>query len=301
MVGKGSAPGTTTCHNEVARLRPRLLAWYAETARPLPWRRTRDPYRILVSEVMLQQTQVSRVEPAYRAFLRRFPTVRALAAAAPAEVLTAWRGLGYNRRALNLHRAARAVVEHHGGTVPADLRRLVALPGVGDYTARAVLAFAYGVDAAPVDTNVARVLARAVAAEPLSRARAQHLADAVLPRGRAAEWGNALMDLGAGVCTAKTPRCGDCPVAAVCAWRRAGGADPAAADPSRSRPQAAFAGSDRFHRGRLVDALRRGPLTADRLADAAALDDEARLDALVGRLVDEGLAEWAGSELRLPA
>ncbi|HWH32576.1 MAG TPA: A/G-specific adenine glycosylase [Egibacteraceae bacterium] len=277
-----------------------LLDWYAAQARALPWRRTRDPYRVLVSEIMLQQTQVSRVEPLYRAFLRRFPSARALAAAPAAEVLGAWRGLGYNRRALNLHRAAQAVVQRHGGRVPGDLEALRALPGVGDYTARAVLAFAFGRDAAPVDTNVARVLARAVAGAPLGKAQAQRLADAVLPRGRAAEWGNALMDLGARVCTARLPRCEDCPVASACAWRRAGGADPAAAGALRPRPQAPFAGSDRFHRGRLVDALRDGPLLPGALGRAAQLDDAARLEGIVAALVREGMAQWAGGVLRLP-
>ena len=277
-----------------------LLAWYAPQARALPWRQTRDPYRILVSEIMLQQTQVSRVEPLYRAFLERFPTPAALAQAPTAEVLTAWRGLGYNRRALNLRRAAQAIAEHHGGRVPADLAALKALPGVGDYTARAVLAFAFGQDAAPVDTNVARVLARVVAGTPLSRAEAQRLAEEALPAGRAAEWGNALMDLGAQVCTARAPKCADCPVAAACTWRARGGEDPAAAGVLRPRSQAPFAGSDRFHRGCLVDALRHGPVAADRLGDAAQLHDPPRLDTVVRSLVHDGLAEWREGELRLP-
>ena len=277
-----------------------LLAWYAPQARALPWRQTRDPYRILVSEIMLQQTQVSRVEPLYRAFLERFPTPAALAQAPAADVLTAWRGLGYNRRALNLQRAAQSVVEHHGGQVPADLAALKALPGVGDYTARAVLAFAFGQDAAPVDTNVARVLARVVAGAPLSRAEAQRLAQEALPAGRAAEWGNALMDLGAQVCTARAPKCTDCPVAAACAWRARGGEDPAATGSLRPRSQTPFAGSDRFHRGRLVDALRHGPVPAGRLGEAAQLHDAPRLDMVVRSLVQDGLAEWREGELRLP-
>jgi A/G-specific adenine glycosylase len=284
----------------VRRFRADLLAWYAATARPLPWRETTDPYRILVSEVMLQQTQVSRVEPLYRAFIDRYPTLVDLAAATAADVLTIWRGLGYNRRALHLQRAAQAVVERHGGVFPDDLDALRALPGVGDYTARAVLAFAFGRQVAPVDVNVARVLARGVARAPLSRAAAQELADAVLPAGQAREWSNAVMDLGAQLCTARRPRCADCPVAAACAWARAGGEDPAASTVVRARPQAPFAGSDRFHRGRLVDALRAGPLGHAELPQAARLDDGARLDGIVAGLVDDGLAEWAEGALRLP-
>jgi A/G-specific adenine glycosylase len=277
-----------------------LLEWYHREARALPWRATRDPYAILVSEIMLQQTQAARVEPAYRAFLARFPAVAVLAAAPLADVLTQWRGLGYNRRARNLHAAAAAIVERHGGVVPRDLAALRALPGLGDYTARAVLAFAFDEPAAPVDTNVGRVLARAAAGEPLTRAAAQRLADALVPAPAPAAWSHALMDLGARVCVARRPRCGLCPVAASCAWLRRGGDDPAASTATRSRPQAAFAGSDRYHRGRLVDALRAGPLPASDLPGASSLADPGRLERLVARLVAEGLAEWHDDRLRLP-
>lgn len=282
------------------RLRAQLLDWYAATARPLPWRDTADPYRVLVSEVMLQQTQVSRVEPRYGAFLERFPTVAALAAAPAADVLTLWQGLGYNRRALNLQRAAQAVVVRHGGEFPDTLDALRALPGVGDYTARAVLAFAFGRQVAPVDVNVARVLARGVAGAPLSRKAAQELAEAILPFGQAREWGNALMDLGAQLCTARRPRCDGCPVAGACAWGRAGGDDPAATTAIRARPQTPFAGSDRFHRGRLVDALRAGPVARSALAQAAHTGETDDIERLVDGLVRDGLAEWHGDELRLP-
>lgn len=284
-------------------LQRRLLDWYQARARTLPWRRTRDPYRILVSEVMLQQTQAARVAPAYTAFLDAFPTVTGLAAAAPGEVVRRWRGLGYNRRAIALQRAARVIVDEHGGRVPDDLAALRALPGVGDYTARAVLAFAFGRDVAPVDTNVARVLSRAVVGAPLSRREAQQVADRVLPPGRAAAWTSALMDLGATVCTARRIDCPRCPLAARCAWRRRGDtADPAAIGALRPRPQAPFADSDRAYRGRLVDALRRGRLRREELAAAAGLEDRSRLEAVVASLVRDGLAVWDDHEavLRLP-
>lgn len=288
------------------RLQRLLLAWYRSDARPLPWRTTRDPYRILVSEVMLQQTQAERVEPVYEAFLHRFPDVGSLASASLAAVVQAWAGLGYNRRARNLHQAARAIMRLHGGRVPDDLAALRALPGVGEYTARAVLAFAFGRDAAPVDVNVARVLARAAAGGPQSRTQMQHLADELLPAGEPATWTAALMDLGARYCTARSPRCGACPVAAVCAWRGGGGVDgdpspdPAAQTEVRARRRQPFAGSDRYHRGRLVDSLRHGPVECDDLPVAADLDDTGRLVALTRALVEEGMAEWNDGRLGLP-
>jgi A/G-specific adenine glycosylase len=225
-----------------------LLRWYAGAARPLPWRATRDPYALLVSEVMLQQTQVARVLARYEAWLARFPDAAALAAAPAADVLRAWSGLGYNRRALALQAAAR-VVARDGW--PADLR---ALPGVGDYTAAAVASFAWDRPVAAVDTNVRRVIGRwdGAPARPPRRlaARAQEL----LPAGRAATWNQAMMELGATVCTARAPRCGSCPVAPWC--RSAGAAavaQPGWAAPRRTRER--FEDTDRWARGRLVAAL----------------------------------------------
>lgn len=280
-----------------------LLDWHAEHARALPWRATADSYAILVSEVMLQQTQVARVKPVYRAFLERFPTVAALAAASVADVLTAWAGLGYNRRARDLQRAAGVIVERHGGVVPESLEALRALPGVGDYTARAVMAFAFQRPCAPVDTNVARVLARAVTGQRHTRVALQDLADRMMPISAPRDWSAALMDLGAKICTASTPACASCPIAAACAWRMAGGpevgSDPSA--PVRRRATIRFAGSQRYHRGRLVAALRVAPVRAASLAQAAELlDDPARLEGLVAALVGEGLAEWHQGRLQLP-
>ncbi|MDQ4096894.1 MAG: A/G-specific adenine glycosylase, partial [Actinomycetota bacterium] len=212
-----------------------VLDWFAGDPAGragLPWRRTRDPWAVLVSEVMLQQTQVRRVVPVFTRFMERFPTATHCAEAPVGEEVRAWGGLGYNRRAVNLHRSASAMVTRHGGRVPSDLTGLLALPGVGPYTARAVLAFAYEDDVGVLDTNSSRVLARAVASGPLGRRAAQRLADALVPAGRSWEWNSALLDLGATVCTASAPRCTDCPVAeaAACGWRGVGrpGPDPAA-------------------------------------------------------------------------
>jgi A/G-specific adenine glycosylase len=285
----------------LAEVRPALLRWYRGSPRPLAWRITRDPWAILVSEIMLQQTQAARVEPLWLGFLERFPSPRACAEGSVGEVLQRWQGLGYNRRAVRLHDAARTIVDAHGGRVPDDLARLLSLPGVGDYTARAVLAFAFDRDAAPVDTNVARVLSRAVAGAPTSPRELQDLADEAVPPGEAGDWSQALMDLGAGVCRARSPRCAICPLAGVCAWRGDPSVpDPAATGAARVRKQAPFAGSDRQHRGRLVDALRAGPLPSVALTAAAGLPDEARVRALVEGLVRDGLAEWDEDRLRLP-
>ncbi len=280
-----------------------LLSWGDEVRRDLPWRRTRDPWAILVSELMLQQTQVDRVVPRYHAFLARFPDPVACADAPAGEVLRAWEGLGYNRRALHLHRAAGTIVDEHGGRVPDDLDRLLALPGVGPYTARAVLAFAFERDHGVVDTNAARFLSRAVAGERLTPRRAQRLADTQVPAGRGWAWNQAVLDLGATICTKRAPRCDLCPIAASCAWARAGLAepDPAAGSAGTSGAQGAFEGSDRQVRGRIVQALRTGPIEVVRLPDVAgSCDDPERARRIADGLVGEGLAEYVDGQLALP-
>ena len=199
----------------------RLLAWYAVHQRPLPWRRTRDPYRILVSEIMLQQTQVDRVIPKYHQFLRRYPTLRALARARPAELRRLWYPLGYNIRPMRLRRIAQRAVRDYGGRIPDTYDGLLALDGIGRYTAGAVLSFAYNQDAPIVDTNVARVLARYFGAvrggaRPAGQRRLWGLAAAVIPPGQGYAINQAMMDLGATVCTARRPRCPTCPVRKGC-------------------------------------------------------------------------------------
>jgi A/G-specific adenine glycosylase len=254
-----------------------LLAWSAATRRDLPWRRTRDPWAVLVSELMLQQTQVARVVPRWHAFLERFPTVAACAAAPRAEVVTAWKGLGYNARAVRLHAAATVVARDLGGVLPATLEGLRALPGIGPYTARAVLAFSAGADVGVVDVNAARVHAR-LAGRPLRSREVQAIADAAVPPGEGWAWNQAVLDLGATVCTARAPRCDACPVRAWCAWgapaSAAAGAgarapDPAVGSAHTGSRQSTFEGSERQGRGRLVDALRDGPLESGAVAAAA--------------------------------
>jgi A/G-specific adenine glycosylase len=205
-----------------AEFRRRLLRWFRRHGRDLPWRRTRDPYHVIVSEFMLQQTQVSRVQDYYPRFLERYPTVDALARAPAAMVRESWEGLGYYRRAANLHRLAQDVVRDHAGVIPADPAVLLRLPGVGRYTAGAVASFAYERVAPAVDTNVARVLRRAF--HPRLRrsgavARLWTTAAALMPRRGETAWAfnQAIMELGALVCTARVARCGECPVRTVCA------------------------------------------------------------------------------------
>ena len=193
-----------------------VLAWGVPRLRDLPWRRTRDPWRVLVAEVMLQQTQVERVVPKWEAFLSAYPSPAACARAPLGDVLRLWQGLGYPRRARNLHDAASVMLERHGGRVPDELAALVALPGIGPYTARAVLAFAYERDVAVVDTNIARVLARSVGRR-LTAADAQAAADRLVPAGAGWVWNQTLMDLGATVCR-PAPRCDACPIGLGCRW-----------------------------------------------------------------------------------
>ena len=253
-----------------------MLEWGAVHRRDLPWRHTRDPWRVLVSEVMLQQTQVDRVIAYYSAFLRAYPRAVDCARARPGDVVRLWSGLGYNRRALNLHRTATAIAGEHGGAVPADESSLRALPGIGAYTARAVLSFAFEADVATVDTNVVRVLSRGVAGAGLTLRQAQSLADRLLPAGHSWEFNQSMFDLGATVCTAAAPACGLCPLRHQCRWKRGGlsAPDPWRASPS-VRAQAPFAGSDRQGRGRLVQALRQGAVSQEMLASACGWPDDA--------------------------
>ena len=275
-----------------------VLAWWDGDRRDLPWRRTRDPWAVLVSEVMLQQTQVDRVIPKWTAFLDRFPDPARCAAAPVGAVIEAWAGLGYNRRGVALHRCARVVVDEHDGRLPMDLPALLALPGIGPYTARAVLAFAGERDVAVVDTNVARVLARQ-AGRPLRLVEAQADADALVPSGQGWAWNQAMLDLGATVCRARAPDCGRCPVATSCAWRGGAGPDPAVGSAGVSGRQSRFEGSDRQGRGRLVDALRHGPVSDVATATGWPEDPE-RAERVARTLVADGLAVRVGDSLTLP-
>lgn len=276
-----------------------LLAWGRRELRDMPWRRTRDPWAILVAETMLQQTQVSRVAPRWTDFLDRWPTATACAEASRAAVLRAWQGLGYNRRAVALHRAAQAVAEDHGGTVPSDLDALLALPGVGPYTARAVRAFAHELDDGVVDVNAARVLARAVAGERLTPRRAQDLADELVPPGEGWLWNQSVLELGATHCRKRRVTCEVCPVAAHCAWRGVG-PDPAEGSAGTGGTQSRFEGSDRQGRGRLLDALRAGPVRVQDAAHVTGWDDAERTARVVAGLVADGLVARTGPVLTLP-
>jgi A/G-specific adenine glycosylase len=280
-----------------------LLAWSQRTRRDLPWRRTRDPWHILVSEAMLQQTQVARVVPRYHEFVERFPDIATCAAAPAAEVIERWAGLGYNRRAVNLHRAA-AMFDERYGCVPDDLHALLAAPGIGPYTARAVLAFAFEGDVGVVDTNAARVLAR-WEGRRLGASEAQAVADAAVPPGQGWAWNQAVLDLGATVCTRRRQDCTSCPVTRHCCWSRSGRPqpDPALDTAGASGRQSRFEGSGRQGRGRLVAALRAvGAVAPNDLARVAGWPDEPdRAQLVATSLVADGLAAWrADGALTMP-
>lgn len=283
-----------------------VSAWFRLSGRDLPWRRPGfGAWGILVSEVMLQQTPVARVIPRLAEWLERWPTPADLAAVPSGEAVRAWNRLGYPRRALNLHAAATAIAERHGNVVPSEVSELLALPGIGDYTARAVAVFAYGLRHPVVDTNVRRVLARAVDGQadagPPSTRRDLAAMEAQLPADLdGASLANAaIMELGAIVCTARAPRCDDCPIAELCAWRSAGYPDYAG---PRRTVQKRYEGSDRQVRGVLLGALRGSelPLTQDEL-DALWPDDVQRSRALAGLLTDGLVAGSPDAGYELPS
>jgi A/G-specific adenine glycosylase len=263
------SPATDEQPPTAGELQAAVLDWYRAEGRVLDFRSSRDPYAILVSETMAQQTQISRVVGYWRAFLDRFPTIEALAAASPADVLRAWQGLGYDRRALNLLRCARIVVTSYGGQLPSEVDELERLPGVGPYTARAIAALAFGRPVGAVDVNVRRVLSRVVGgreAGSMSRAAVQEVADLMVPSDRPGEWTHAVMDIGATFCRARAPRCGECPARTWCRYAQA--PQPAISDApvginarsarrraARERP-APFSSTNRWLRGRILDRLR---------------------------------------------
>ena len=296
----------------------RVLAWYDAQRRAFAFRGPRDPYPVLVAEVILQQTQASRGEGGWRAFMARFPTVDDLATATPADVLRAWAGLGYNRRALNLRRAAIAVRDQHRGAFPRSVAELEALPGIGPYTARAVAAISFGTPVGAVDTNVRRVLGRVAAGhgsrrdpgEPLPARDLQALADALVAVDRPADWTAALMDVGATLCLPRAPRCGTCPLAPDCTYAGAGtDADaPAAtvriaATPRHvAEPRTPYEATPRWLRGRLVAHLRGQPDGAwTTIGGAMGVHDHAAVARALQALARDGLVEVDdGGRVRLP-
>ena len=277
----------------LGRVRAALLTWYGAAHRDFPWRRTSDPYAVLVSEVMLQQTQASRVAERFPRFLARFPTASALATAAESAVLEAWNGLGYNRRALALQRAATAVVAHGWPTEIEDLERL---PGIGPYTARAVASLAFGRPVGVVDTNVRRWLVRRFGLSPMiATPGLQRLADALAAAGDpadAAPWTHATMEFGAGICTSRAPRCLACPVAEGCPSRGAAVSVPVARQPR-------FAGSDRAMRGALLRALSAAPGHTLGRAAARRLVPAPHLQRILHALEHDGLAHTSPGRLHL--
>ncbi|MYD36381.1 MAG: A/G-specific adenine glycosylase [Dehalococcoidia bacterium] len=322
---------SATTSPTLTKLRRRLLAWYRKHGRDLPWRRVDDPYHAMVAEFMLQQTGVARVLPVYDSFLRRFPSLKALADAPVSDVIRAWSGMGYNRRAINLQRTARVIVDEHNGVIPGDPHTLEKLPGIGRYTAAAIACFAFQRPVAVMDTNIRRVLGRLIAGHSDIDADAGWtLAEAAVPSDgtRASAWHQALMDLGATVCSARRPKCGECPVNDLCAARPL--FDSANQD-GTNRPQLQYAelsdtlptlkvaehpqpkqqgwiGTTRYYRGRIVETLRNhsngtlpldelGPLVTD---DYIATRHSEWLQELLTALERDGLVAVSGEMAGLP-
>lgn len=295
-----AVPDSATQQVDAHPLAPRIIAWYASNQRDLPWRRERfTAWGQLVAEFMLQQTQVDRVVPKLQAWLERWPTPADLAADSPAEAIRLWDRLGYPRRALWLHRAAVEITERFDGVVPHDVDDLLSLTGVGDYTARAVAVFAFGLHHPVVDTNTRRVIARAVsgvsAAPAPNNSRDLAEMDALLPHDphESVDFNAGMMELGAIVCTAKKPLCDDCPIADVCAWAAAGFPENA---PKARAKQKAFEGSDRQARGKMMALLRdRGEAKAAELC--ALISDRAQAERALQSLERDGLIVTCSPEL----
>jgi len=288
---------TTSGSSEHAAFRRALRRASPSLARDLPWIGHVDPWAILVSEFMLQQTQVARVREPWHRFLVRFPTAGSCADAALADVVRLWEGLGYHRRARSLHASAQVIRDRFRGEVPREPDLLRQLPGVGEYTAHAVASFAYGRRVAVLDTNVGRVLARAVANRPLARREAASIAQDLLPVRESAAFNQAMIDLGAQFCRAR-PQCRTCPVARACRWNAEGGADPAPESAAVSRPQAPFAGSTRQLRGRVIAELRSGPRSKAALLERLAGESTAS-ESVLDQLVRDGLVEGRGRLVQL--
>lgn len=286
---------------DTAKLHDSIISWFDGAHRDLPWRRSASPWAVMVSEFMLQQTPVSRVLPVYQAWTERWPTPADLAKASTGEAVRAWGRLGYPRRALRLHAAATAIVEQHNGEVPESYDALLALPGIGEYTAAAIASFAYGQRHVVLDTNVRRVFARIAAGQqfpaPSLTSAERDLATSLMPEHDAHRWAAATMELGALVCTARAPICSECPVADLCRWRKTG--YPAYDGPPR-RGQA-WAGTDRQCRGRLMAVLRDSPVPVPKIQLDLVWPDGLQRERALDGLVADGLVEPLEDDLyRLP-
>jgi A/G-specific adenine glycosylase len=266
--------------------------------RDLPWIGHPDPWAVLVSEFMLQQTQVSRVIGPWQKFLTTFPTPSACANAPLSTVVRLWSGLGYPRRAKALHDAATIIRDEFGGIVPSEVEQLRRLPGVGEYTAHAVASFSFARPVAVLDTNVGRILSRALANRTLTVSEARTMAKELMGRGNSARFNQSMLDLGAQFCRA-VPRCEECPVAGTCKWRREGGTDPALRSAAVSRAQTPYVGSDRQLRGQVLAQLGHGARTKRQLVSAMDGIDKSRCDDIVGGLVSDGLVQLRGGVVEL--
>ena len=278
-----------------------IEVWGSANRRDFPWRSTRDPWLILVAEVALQQTQAGRVAERFDQLASQLATPAITVAAGKAAVLGLWSGLGYNSRAVRLFEAAVCITSDHNGHMPTTARELQQLPGVGPYTAAAIEAFAFERDVAVYDTNVARVIARAVLGRPVTALVGRAVASQLVPKGKGWSFNQAVLDLGATICTARKPNCDQCPLKRRCAWRAVGlgSDDPAITTAGTARRQSRFEGSNRQGRGRIVAELRGGPKTSNELHDATGWDDQARTNEQLTHLVAEGVIGQRGQRFEI--
>ncbi len=280
---------------EIQRL---ILAWYSQNKRTLPWRSTKDMYHIVVSELMLQQTQVDRVIPKYHAFLKRFPTIYDLARASAAEVIDEWAGLGYNRRALYLHQFAQTVMKAHNGIIPQEREQLLELPGIGPYTSQAIRCFGFGKDVPVVDINIKRIYSRLFFKGEGSENELQNVAREIVPTGNGVAWNNALMDFGSLICEDK-PRCDICPLTAHCSAYKAGTPEKYV----KPKTQSKFIGSNRYYRSMIIKALRKNNFTLPlkKIKKLKPNDkSEEWFEAVIAGLEKEGLIIKKNGMLSLP-
>jgi len=285
-----------------SKTRDRVFNWWELEQRDFPWRRTRDPWAILVSEFMLQQTQAQRVISKYEMFLDRYPNVHACSQSTLGEVIELWSGLGYNRRAKNLHSTAQQVVDRYGGAIPDSIRELRSLPGIGEYTARAILSFAFEMNVAVVDVNVRRVLCRQ-AGKYLSNEESQNIADKNLPLNDGWRWNQAMIELGATICTSRKVNCQACPLRKTCAWSKNLKTRDPSFNPKRpSKKPEPFQGSDRQGRGRFVEQLRERNVVSKEVGEIMGWpEDPTRCEKVLKGLIDEGLViEKNKGEFSLP-
>jgi A/G-specific adenine glycosylase len=276
-----------------------ILNWYKQNKRDLPWRQTDDPYKITVSEIMLQQTQVPRVIEKYNEFLKKFPTIKKLAQASPADVIDTWAGLGYNRRALHLHKFAQQITNNHKGIIPTDAQTLQTLPGIGPYTSNAIRAFAFNLDGTVIDINIKRIYSRIFFSGEGTNEQLAEKATVLTPKNKNRDWNNALMDFGSSICTDK-PQCHQCPLTNECTAYQDGHPEKYV----KPKTQSKFIGSNRYYRSLIIKELRKSKDYTTSVTHINKLKPKDKSDewfiTIINSLEKDGLIKNSGGKISLP-